>query len=84
MVVRDGTKYGGPGLSGVCYRPSETDPVVEVVGKSSRPSFMTAAQCRERLNKVMGLLKNHAADFDEEQQTYLQGEADQLREALGE
>ena len=84
MPVRDGTKYGGPGLSGDCYRPSESDPVVEVVEKGSRPGYMTASQCRERLNKVMGLLKNNAADFDEEQTKYLQGEADELRKALGE
>jgi hypothetical protein len=86
MPVRDGTKYGGPfGLSGGCYRPSESDPVVEVVGKpSSRPNYMTASQCRERLNQVMGLLKYHADEFDEEQRRYLQGEVDELRKALGE
>jgi hypothetical protein len=83
MFVRDGTKYGGPGLS-ECYRPSEADPVVEVVvGKvSSRPDYMTVSQCRRRLDQVLGLLEWHSNEFDEDQLTFLRTEADHLKKAL--
>ena len=82
--IRDEVKYGAPGYSSEGRNcPSEQDPAVIIQeNSSSKPNFMTASQCKTRINQVISLLTYCSGEFTEDQKQILREEIEQLENAL--